>query len=307
LAVVTIAIAFDAPGPPEVLHAMEIAPPEPGPGEVRLRVRAAGVQPADTMVRRTGWTPPGATLALPQIPGNELAGVVDALGPGVTRFAVGDEVLGYRVLGSYAELAAVPADQLVAKPAAMPWEVAGGFSAGAQTASMTLEQLGVRAGETLLVHGAAGSVGTVATQLGRRLGASVIGTASEPNHDYLRALGAVPVRYGDGLVERVRALAPGGVDVVLDTAGRGAVEASLELGVAPDRIATIADHAKTGPLGLRAIRPDRSAERLRGLVALWSAGELRIEIRRAFPLRDAAAAHRLVESGHGRGKVVLVV
>src|SRR3954468_21172821 len=218
-----IAMAFDAPGPPEVLHAVEIAPPEPGPGEVRVRVRAAGVQPADAMVRRTGWTPPGVTLELPGVPGNELAGVVEAAGPGVTRFAAGDEVLGYRVLGSYTEVAAVPADQLTPKPAGMPWEVAGGFSAAVQTASMTLEQLGVTAGETLLVHGAAGSVGTVAVQLARRLGATVIGTASEANHDHLRALGAVPGTYGDGLGAGVRALVPGGVDVVLDAAGRGAV------------------------------------------------------------------------------------
>jgi NADPH:quinone reductase-like Zn-dependent oxidoreductase len=303
----TIAMAFDAPGPPEVLHPVEIVPPEPGPDEVLVRVRAAGVQPADTMVRRTGWTPPGVTLTLPQIPGNELAGVVAALGPGVTRFEVGDEVLGYRMLGAYTEAATVPADQLVPKPADMPWEVAGGFSAGAQTASMTLEQLGVRAGDTLLVHGAAGSVGTVATQLGRNAGATVIGTASEVNHHYLRSLGAVPVSYGDGLVERVREIAPDGVDVALDTAGRGAVEASLELGIAPERIATIADHAKRAQLGLLAIRPDRSAERLGRLVDQWSARELRIEIRQTFPLRDAAAAHRLVETGHGRGKVVLVV
>jgi NADPH:quinone reductase-like Zn-dependent oxidoreductase len=302
-----IVMAFDEPGPPDVLHPLEVAMPVPGPGEVRVRVRAAGVQPVDTMIRRTGWTPPGSVLERPFVPGNELAGVVDATGPGVTGFAPGEDVLGYRRLGCHAEVVLVSGDQLVHKPPEMPWEVAGGFNAAAQTASMTLEQLGVAAGDTLLVHGAAGSVGTVATQLARRLGATVIGTASEANHPYLRDLGATPVTYGAGLADRVRALAPSGVDVVLDAAGRGAVEASLELGVAPERIATIADHAKIEPLGLLAVRPDRSAQRLARMVDLWTAGELRIEISRVFGLRDAAAAHRLVETGHGRGKVVLVV
>ena len=158
------AAAFNEPGPPEVLELMELPDPVPGPGEVRVRVKAAGVQPFDTGIRR-GWAPPFVKIRSPQIPGNELAGVVDALGPGVDLFEVGEEVLGYRVLESYAELVVVPADQLVLKPLSMPWEIAGGFNAGAQTGYGVVKSLAVKRGETMLVNGAAGGLGTVVTQL----------------------------------------------------------------------------------------------------------------------------------------------
>ncbi|GIJ26787.1 hypothetical protein Vqi01_19490 [Micromonospora qiuiae] len=214
-----------------------------------MRVRAAGVQPFDCAVR-AGWTPPGTPPGFPRIPGNEFAGVVDQIGEGVTGIAVGTEVLGFDLLNAYAEHVVVPAGHVTAKPAGMPWEVAGGFSAAAQTAHIALRELNVGKGDTVLIHGAAGAVGTVAVQLAVQWGATVIGTAREVNHDYLRSLGAIPVAYGDGLLERVRAVAPDGVDAALDGAGGEALAVSLAL---------------------------------------------------------VADAHRVVETGHGRGKVVLTV
>ncbi|MBO1416653.1 NADP-dependent oxidoreductase [Streptomyces sp. FH025] len=291
-------------GGPEVLRVTEVPDPEPGPGEVRVRVFAAAVQPADLAIR-DGWSPPGVTVEPPVVLGNEFAGVVDRLGPGTEGRRVGDEVLGFRLLNCQAELVTVDAAQLVAKPAGMPWEQAGSLSASGQTAHVALTLLGVGPGDTVLVHGASGGVGTVAVQLARAWGATVIGTASERNHDYLRELGAIPVAYGEGLVERVRAVAPQGVDAAFDAAGRGALEASVELVADRDRIGTVVDYPAAERLGVRGLRAPRTAERLAELVRLWEAGGLRLEVAEALPLEKAAEAHRLVGTGHVRGKVVL--
>ncbi|WP_436786907.1 NADP-dependent oxidoreductase [Yinghuangia sp. YIM S10712] len=295
-------------GPPDVLTLTDVPTPEPGPGHIRVRVRAAGVQPADTMMRR-GAAPPSMRAELPAVPGNEFSGVVDLVGDGVAEIAVGDEVLGWSMLGSHAEAVVVPADQVVRKPAAMPWEVAGAMSASGQTGHRALRELRVASGETVLVHAAAGGVGTAAVQVAVAWGATVIGTASEGNHAYLRSLGATPVTYGDGLVERVRAAAPQGVDAALDAAGRGALDASVELVADRTRIGTIIDFAgaeRLGVVGLRGGPGARSRERLGELVDLWSQGALVVHIAHRLPLADAAEAHRIVEAGHGRGKVVLV-
>jgi NADPH:quinone reductase-like Zn-dependent oxidoreductase len=233
--------------------------------------------------------------------------VIDEVGIGVTGRSIGDEVLGFGTLNSYAELLVTPADQIVAKPVTMPWEVAGGFTAGAHTSHLALTSLGVGPGDTVLIHAAAGTVGTVAVQLAQLRGASVIGTASEANHEYLRALGAIPVVYGDGLVDRVRAVAPGGVDAALDAAGVHAVAASLELVPNRGRILTIVDVAAREKYGLAQITGQRSAARLATLVDLWEQGKLQIHVRRTYPLADAADAHREIETRHGRGKIVLTV
>lgn len=300
------AAAFFEPGPPEVLQVVELPDPHPGPDEVRVRVRAAGVQPADVAVRSSGAAPPGTTVAYPQIPGNEFAGVVDEVGSAVTGIVPGDAVLGFRTLGCAAELVTAPAAQVVHKPAEVPWVVAGALSASGQTAHTALQALGVGEGDTVLVHAAAGGVGTVAVQLARLEGATVVGTASERNHAYLRSLGAIPVTYGAGLVERVREVAPQGVDVALDAIGGEALAASQELVEDPDRIGTLVDFEAAQRLGVRALRTDRSAARLTELVALVADGRLRITVSQTFPLERAADAHRAVESGHVRGKVVIV-
>lgn len=300
------AAVFSSFGPPEVLQLTVLDTPQAGPGEVRVRVKAAGVQPADCAVR-SGWTPPGAKVELPQIPGNEFAGVIDQVGEGVADFSIGSEVLGFRMLGCYAEYIVVSANQIVPKPQDMPWEAAGVMSASGQTAHTALEELGVSKGDTVLIHAAAGGVGTAAVQLARELGATVIGTASERNHDYLRSLGAIPVTYGDGLVERVRALAPNGIDAAFDAAGGDALHASVDLVKDKNRIGTIVAFDLVEQLGVRWIRSKRSASRLADLVDLFSQGKLDIHIRKTFPLSQAAEAHREIENGHGRGKVVLMI
>lgn len=298
------AAAFATPGGPEVLQVMEIETPHAGPGEVRVRVKAAGVQPYDAAVR-AGWVPQGVTGELPRVPGNEFAGVVDQVGQGVTGFAEGDEVLGFSLLNSYAEYIVVGADQVARKPARVPWEVAGGLTAGVQTAELALDAIGVREGETLLVHGASGSVGTAAVQIARRRGARVIGTGREENHDYLRSLGATPVAYGEGLADRVRAL--GQVDAALDGAGGHALEVSLELVKDPARIVTLVEHGRAAELGVKLVQAGRTAERLARYAALIAEGAFTFPVRRAYPLDQAAEAHREIETGHGRGKLVILV
>jgi NADPH:quinone reductase-like Zn-dependent oxidoreductase len=201
----------------------------------------------------------------------------------------------------------VSVDQVVSRPAALSWEVAGGLSGAGQTAHLAMAELGVGAGDTVLIHAAAGGVGTVAVQLARARGATVIGTAREPNHAYLRSLGAIPVSYGGGLVERVQALAPTGVDAALDGAGGDALQASLALVANRDRILTLVEHGLAEQRGVRVIQGQRSAARLAALVDLCVQEKLRIQIREAFPLQQAADAHRAVETRHGHGKIVLTV
>ncbi|GAA1091569.1 quinone oxidoreductase family protein [Nocardiopsis composta] len=300
------AVVFHEPGGPEVLRVVETEVPRVGPGQVLIEVMAAGVQPFDVAVVE-GWLPAAVgPMDYPRIPGNEYAGVVREVGEGVSGFAAGDEVLGFNVLGSYREHAVFPADQITAKPANMPWEVAGGFTAAAQNAHIALQDMGLGAGETLLVHGAAGAVGTIAVQLARLKGATVIGAAREPQHDYLRSLGAVPVSYGDGFADRVRSLAPGGVvHGAIDGVGGHALDASLELIADRSRIFTLVEHGKAADLGVRTVPPKRSAARLAELADLYAQGRLQVHLHRTFPLEKAADAHRHYKAGGIRGKIVL--
>ncbi|KRV48239.1 alcohol dehydrogenase [Wenjunlia vitaminophila] len=300
------AVAFHQHGGPEVLRLIDVPEPRAGAGEVRIRVRAAGVQPVDIAVVG-GQMPRGVQVSFPCTPGNEYAGVIDQVGEGVTGFRPGDEVLGFQVLNSYQELVVVPADQVVTKPPTMPWEVAGGFTAPAQTAHVALTEMGTGPGDTVLVHGAAGAVGTIAVQLARLWGATVIGAAREHHHDHLRSLGALPVAYGDDFTARVRALAPRGVTVSLDGVGGAALDATLELVEDPRRITTLVEHARAERLGIRTVPPRRSAARLAALVALHASGELAVRVRETFPLERAADAHRSLLAGGGPGKITLTV
>ncbi len=300
------AAAIDAFGPAENLTVRDLPRPVAAPGEVLVRVRTAGVQLTDAAIRG-GWTPPGATIEFPQVLGNEFAGTVAEVGAGVTGFSVGDGVAGYRVLGCYAEYVNVPAEQVVPKPAEVSWLTAGALSASGQTAHTALERLRVGEGETLLVHGAAGGVGTVAVQLAAARGARVVGTASPANHAYVRSLGAVPVEYGEGQLQRIRAAAPQGVDAALDAAGHDNLRTAVELVEDRSRIGTIVDIALVKELGCQWISSDRSAARLRELLDLCAKGRLTITIRETFPLNEVWKAHLDVETGHGRGKIALVV
>ncbi|MER5310005.1 NADP-dependent oxidoreductase [Streptomyces sp. NPDC002773] len=306
------AIVYEEFGGPEVLrHATGVAVPEPGPGEVRVKVAAVGVNPVDWK-RRYGWVEAFYPTTFPAVPGLEFAGTVDKLGEGVTDLAVGDEVLGWTKTGAYAQYAI--ADLVVPKPAGLSWAAAASLPVAAETAQRVLDLIGVRAGETLFLHGAAGVVGSVGVQLAVAAGVTVIGSASEPNHVYLRELGAIPVAYGDGLADRVRAAAPDGVDAVFDAAGHGVLPVAIELlggeeGAAKERIATIADiDAEKHGITFTGVMGDPDAVRA-GLTAharAWEAGTLTIRLAETLPLKEAARAQELSESGHVRGKLVLI-
>jgi NADPH:quinone reductase-like Zn-dependent oxidoreductase len=297
------AAVFDRYGPHEVLRIADRPDPEPGPGQVRVRVRAAGVQPFDVAVRQ--GLMPWIEVAFPQQVGQEYSGVVDRVAEGVSTVAAGDAVLGSTMLNGQASALVVAAETVVRKPAELDFPTAAALVAAGQTATGALDELRVGADDVLLVHAAAGSVGTVATQIAQLSGARVIGTASPGNHAYLRQLGAIPVAYGDGLVDAVRAtgLTP---TVALDAAGGAAIPASVELGIDRDRIGTIVDDKLAAEYGIRVVRAPRSPARLAAVVELAAKGTVTMPVR-AYPLAEVATAHAAVESGHGRGKVVLIV
>ncbi|WP_371520163.1 NADP-dependent oxidoreductase [Kitasatospora sp. NBC_01300] len=308
----TKAIAFSEYGGTDVLRPTDVELPAPGPGQVRVAVRTVGVNPLDHKVR-SGSMVAAFPVSFPHVGGYELAGVVEAVGPDVTVWVPGDEVFGAVMGGAYAEQALVDADLLARKPVSLSWEEAAAIPVAAETAERVLGVLGVRAGETLLVHGAAGGVGTLLLQLARARGITVVGTAGEANHDYLRELGAIPVAYGDGLADRVRAAAPGGVDRALDAAGKGGVlPLSIELTGSADRVVTIVDFAGSAEYGVRFSGGAEGVEPYHqrayaAVLALHEAGALRLPLHQVLPLAEAAEAHRVSEHGHLRGKIVLTV
>jgi NADPH2:quinone reductase len=298
-------------GGPEVLELVESEVPSPGPGEVRISVRAAGVNPADLKLREGLFGRPPLPLRL----GSEVAGVVAEAGPGVA-LVPGDEVVAYRVSGGYATELIAKAANVFRKPASLTFEEAAGLLLVGATATQALAASGVGEGDTLLVHAAGGGVGQALVQLARRHGVRVIGTASERSADLLRELGAEPVAYGDGLVDRVRALAPEGVSAAVDLAGtEEALAVSLELTDDPDRVVTAVPRRQAVEAGIRAIGGGpgadpgteiRNAARAE-LIRLAGEGALQVRVSRTFPLAEVAEAHRFVAEGHPAGKVVLVV
>ncbi|WP_327700913.1 NADP-dependent oxidoreductase [Streptomyces decoyicus] len=311
------AIIYNAFGGPEVLALGHTDKPVPGPGEVRVKVVTVGVNPLDYK-RRYGWVEQFYPTTFPAVPGLEFAGVVDAIGEAADggpdgdpadALAVGDEVFGWTSTGAYAEYALV--GDIVRKPAALSFEAAATLPVAGETARRVLDLLGLREGETLLLHGAAGAVGQIAIQLAVALGASVVGTASPANHDFLRSLGAVPVAYGAGLAERVRAAAPQGVDAVFDAAGQDALPVSIALlGGTTDRIVTIADtHAADHGVVFSAggTPPEKVREILTAHARLAVEGRLAVPVVETFALADAAKAQELSEAGHVRGKLVIKI
>lgn len=297
------AVVIDEFGGPGVLHVADRELPEPGAGQVRVRVRAAGVNGIDGTIR-SGAAQQMFPTQLPAVLGLEIAGTVDGVGPGVEGLAAGDDVLGFADGGGYAEYAL--ATTVAPKPAELGWTEAAALPVAAETALRVLRLLEVTQGDTLLIHGAAGGVGTVAVQLAVARGATVIGTASEANHDHLRELGATPVLYGEGLVDRVRAAAPDGVDAVFDAAGRGALPDSIGLRGGTSRIVTIADPAAFG-LGIPfSGEAARDAGDLAEVARQAGDGRLRVTVAETYSLEEAPAAHEAVATGHGRGKVVLL-
>lgn len=300
------AVVFCEYGDPDVLRTVELEAPQPGLGQVRIAVRAAGVNPIDWKIR-SGAMAEMMPVEFPVVPGVDVAGVVDRVGEGVTEFAVGDEVLGKAASGSYAELALAHVDRITAKPAGVSWEVAASLPVAATTAYHVLDQLEITAGETIVIDGAAGGVGTVAVQIAGQRGITVVGTASERNHDYLRWLGALPVSHGDALAERVRAIAPQRVDCALDASGRGSLPALIDLTGGAERVITLADPG-ANTLGVRFAvgEPNDIPGILADAASLVAAWTISLPIARTYPLSDAATAHRDSQAGHVRGKLVLL-
>ncbi|MFC4908849.1 NADP-dependent oxidoreductase [Actinomadura gamaensis] len=297
------AVRFHRFGGPEVLEIEELPDPHPGAGQVRIAVRAAGVNPSDWK-KRQGLM----DQELPQSMGHEAAGVVDEIGEGVTDVAVGDRVFGFSGEGTaQAELAVL--DHYAPIPPTLDFASAAALPAALETATRALDQLGVGDGVTLLINGASGSVGSAAVQLAVARGARVIGTAGPANHDYLRSLGAEPVAYGEGMSQRVRALAPDGVDFALDVAGSGVLPELTDLAGGAEHVITVADFAGAQEHGVRFSRGDagRAVHVINEIGELIESGRFAPPTVHTFPLADVAEAHRVSEHGRVRGKLVLLV
>ncbi len=301
------AVRFDEYGGIDVLHVVEVDRPVPGAGQVLVRVKAASINPGEGKIRQ-GLLAQRWPATFPSGEGSDLAGVVAELGADVTGFAVGDEVFGYTDnRSSHAELAVVEAGNLARKPAGVSWEAAGSLFVAGCTAYAMVRAVAAGPGDTVVVSGAAGGVGSIAVQLAGLAGAAVIGLASEPNHEWLAAHGVTPVTYGDGVADRIRAAAGGQVSAFLDTFGGGYVELALELGVSPERIDTIADFAAREKYGVKmdGSAAGASAETLTELARLVDEGRLEIPIANVYPLDKVKDAYRELEQGHTRGKIVL--
>jgi NADPH:quinone reductase-like Zn-dependent oxidoreductase len=304
---VPLAVRFDRYGDIDVLKVVEVAKPAPGPGQVLVKVKAAGINPGEASIRK-GLLHSMWPATFPSGEGSDLAGLVAEIGPGVTRFDVGDEVLGFvDTRGSHAELVVADIDNLVPRPSNVPWEVAGSLFVVGTTAYAAVRAVNLVRGDTVVVSGAAGGVGSLAVQLAVDAGATVIGLASQTHHDWLASHSAIPVPYGEGVADRIREASKGSVGAFIDTFGSGYVELAIGLGVAPDRIDTIIDRAaaqeyRTKNDGSAAAA---NAEVLAELAGLIAEGRLEIPIAKVYPLAEVREAYRDLEQRHTLGKIVL--
>jgi NADPH:quinone reductase-like Zn-dependent oxidoreductase len=304
------AVRFDEYGDVDVLHVVDVDPPQPGPGELLVRVKAAGINPGEAKIRQ-GAMHERFPATFPSGEGSDLAGVVEQVGDGVTDFAVGDEVLGFtHNRASHAEHVVVEAENATRKPPNVPWEVAGALYVVGVTAHAAVQAVDLTAEDTVVVSGAAGGVGSLVVQLARRTGARVVGLASEPNHRWLRDHGVTPVTYGDGVEERIREAVGRTPDAFIDTVGGGYVDLALKLGVPANRIETIIDFAAAQKHGTKmagSMSPDDPAQVLAELADLIAKGKLELPIADVYPLERVRDAFREVERGHTHGKIVLVL
>jgi NADPH:quinone reductase-like Zn-dependent oxidoreductase len=301
------AVRFNNYGDIDVLQVVEVDRPIPGSGKVLVRVKAAGINPGEASIRKGHFADRWPTT-FPSGQGSDLAGVVEEIGPGVTSVARGDEVIGFSEnRASQAELVLVDARNLVPRPANVSWEQAGALFVAGTTAYAAVRSVALNAGDTVVVSGAAGGVGSIAVQLARNAGAKVIGIASEANHKWLTDHGVIPVAYGDGVEDRVRAASGGKVDAFVDTFGGGYIELALKLGVPKNRIDTIIDFAGAARHGVKTEGNAQAAtaDVLAQLVGLLAAGRLEIPIAKVYPLAEVRDAYRDLEQRHTRGKIVL--
>lgn len=299
------AVRYERFGGPEVLDVVEVEPPHPGPGEVRVDVIVAGLNPADYKIfdgtgadRHGVWPPAGV--------GHDFAGIVDEVGENVTRFAVGDRVYGGKRADALADFVTIHEDDLLLPlPEGLSLDTAGALAIAGRTASAGIDRLAVTAEDTVLIGGAAGGVGVIAAQLALLRGAVVIGTASEANHEFLRELGVIPVVYGEGLVDRLREAASDGITAAFDThGGTETIDAALELGVEISRVNTIAARGYRDAEGAGSV--DCSRDDLAALGALIAGGEVTVPIDSVYPIERAAEAYEYLMAGHVRGKVIVV-
>jgi NADPH:quinone reductase-like Zn-dependent oxidoreductase len=302
------AVRFDEYGGVDVLDVREVDDPVAGADEVLVAVEAAGVNPGEISIRE-GLMDERWPATFPSGEGTDFAGVIRALDESVVGFAVGDEVLGWtEQRASHAELVVVPADQLTVKPESIPWEVAGSLFVVGMAALASVKAVEPQAGETVAVSAAGGGVGSVAVQLARNAGTTVIGLAGERNHDWLRAHDVIPVTYGDGQADRLREAAGGEIDAFIDTFGGGYVELAIELGVSPERINTIIDYETAQRLGAHAegTHAIAGAPLLAELAGLVAEGRLEIPIAKTYPLEQVRAAFTELADRHTHGKIVLL-
>jgi NADPH:quinone reductase-like Zn-dependent oxidoreductase len=301
------AVRFDKYGDLDVLQVVEVERPIPGPGKVLVRVKAAGINPGEASIRK-GMFADRWPATFPSGQGSDLAGVVEETGPGVTNVAQGEEVIGFsNDRSSQAELVLVDASNLVPRPANVSWEQAGALFVVGTTAYAAVRSVGLNTGDTVVVSGAAGGVGSIAVQLAKNAGAKVIGLAGEANHKWLTDHGVIPVAYGDGVEERIRAASGEKVDAFVDTFGGGYVELALKLGVPKDRIDTIIDFAAAAKHGVKTEGNHQaaSADVLAQLADRLAAGRLEVPIAKVYPLAEVRDAYRQLEQRHTRGKIVL--
>jgi NADPH:quinone reductase-like Zn-dependent oxidoreductase len=291
----------------EVLQVVEVERPKPGPGKALVRVKAAGINPGEAAIRK-GLFAERWPATFPSGQGSDLAGIVEEVGPGVANVAVGDEVIGFtNDRASQAEFVVVESGNLVPRPRNVSWEQAGALFVAGTTAYAAVRSVGLKAGETVVVSGAAGGVGSIAVQLARNAGAKVLGLAGDANRKWLSDHGAIPVTYGDGVEDRIRAASGGKVDAFIDTFGGGYVELAVRLGVAPTRIDTIIDFAAATKYGVKTEGnyEAANADVLGQLAGLIAAGRLEIPIAKVYPLAQVRDAYRDLEERHTRGKIVL--
>jgi NADPH:quinone reductase-like Zn-dependent oxidoreductase len=302
------AVKFDHYGGIDVLRVVEVERPVPKPNQVLVRVKAAGINPGEIMIRE-GVFADRWPATFPSGQGSDLAGIVEEIGGAVKNVAVGDEIIGFTEdRASHAELVVVEADHLVPRPARVPWEQAGALFVAGTTAYAAVKAIALTASDTLVVSGAAGGVGSIVVQLARNIGAKVLGLASAANHAWLTDHGVIPITYGDGVAERIRAASGNKIDAFVDAFGGGYVELALKLGVAPDRIDTIIDFAAAAKYGVKSEGNSAAANAqvLAELAGLIEAGRLEIPIAKTYRLADVREAYQDLEKRHTRGKIVLV-
>lgn len=298
------AVQFSDYGGPEVVHVVEVDEPHAGLGQVRIAVRAAGVNPSDWK-RRDGQYREFEEVSFPSGFGVEASGVVDEVGPGVSTVSIGDAVFGFgeNTMAQYAVLT-----HWVLKPHDLSFEIAGGLPVIVDTATRALDEVGVKSGDTLLVSGAAGGIGSAVLQFARLREITVIGTASAQKHEYLRELGAIPTIYGAGLAERVRDLAPEGVDAALDLAGSGVIPELIAIVGDPSRVLSVADFSAEKYGAKFSHGPPKDPQRIFADVArLCSEGLFRLRVEQTFPLEQTAAAQKVSAQGRVTGKLIISI